>query len=156
MSWKTYEDQIDRGPIHFIAVHWRIGLFVLLLLGMTTCGIAVVTKPFSIVGGTLDSDNVKYNYEWFKSRHESIKSLNVKIKQADATIATLKKDLGPRDKWHREDRVEYSRLNTIALGLKNERSDQAAEYNARSRQINRAIFKGRDTPSEITLEGDVK
>ena len=156
MSWKKYDESMDRGPIHAIAVNWKITLFVLFLIGITTVGIAVVVKPFSIVSGTLDSDNVKANYEWFKTRHESVNALTVQINQTAANVNQFKADAGPRDKWHREDREEYSRLNTILLGLKNERTSQAAEYNARSRMVNRAIFKGTDTPASLSIEGETK
>lgn len=148
-GWDSYDRQMNRGPISAIAVNWRIAIFVLILVGVTTCGVTVVTKPFQVVGNNLDSDNVQYNYEWFKSQHESIKALDVQITQTDAQLKRFMKDAGPRNKWHREDREEYSRLDAILLGLKNERASQAAQYNARSRMVNRAIFKGTDTPSEI-------
>jgi hypothetical protein len=125
MSWESFDKELDRGPVHAIAAWWKLGFFCLILLGLTTCTVAVVTKPFSVVGGTLDSDNVKANYEWFKLRHEAVLALDVQIKTAQATVDQFKADAGPRDKWHREDREEHSRLSTILLGLKNERSSQA-------------------------------
>jgi hypothetical protein len=151
MSWKKFDEQVARGPIHALGAFWKLAICVLVLIGITTCSIAVVSKPFSIVGGLADSENVKYNYEWFKTQHEAVLALDVQIEQARAAGDQFKKDAGPRDKWHREDREESSRLSTILLGLQNARASRAADYNARSRMINRAIFKGTDTPTEIPL-----
>jgi hypothetical protein len=156
MSWKRFNEQIDRGPVIAISVVWKISVFVLILFGITTCTVVVVNKPFSVVGGTLDNDNVKYNYEWFKTRHESILSLEVQIDQAQDQVIELKAELGPRDKWHREDRAEYARLRAVVLGLEAARAQQAADYNARSKMINRSIFKGTDTPVSFALEKEAK
>ena len=156
MSWNKFDKEIDGGPIRAVGAIWKVGIFILILCGITTCSVAVVSKPFSVVSGTLDSDNVKYNYEWFKLRHESVLALNVQIKNSQAAVEQFKADAGPRGKWHREDREEHFRLNTILLGLRNERASEAAEYNAKSRMVNRAIFKGVDTPTEISLEGETK
>ena len=152
MSWDKFGEQLEKGPIHAIGANWKILVFVLILLGITTCGVAVVIKPFSAVSGTLDSDNVKHNYEWFKLRHESVLAIDVQIKQTQATLDQFKAEAGPRDKWHREDREESSRLGAVLLGLKTSRASQAAEYNARSLMVNRAIFKGHDTPTTISVE----
>ena len=116
----------------------------------------LITKPLSILSDTLDRDNVKYNYEWFKQRHEDIDAIDVKIRLAVTDVNQFKEDAGPRKGWKREDRIESSRLRAVSTGLQQQRADLAADYNARSRMVNRAIFKGNDTPERISVEGKTK
>lgn len=152
MSWNEFDRQMNKGPGHAIMLLWRIGILILILVGITTCGVWVVTKPFGVVADTLDSDNVKYNYEWFKNTHESINALESQIKTARRAVVQFKAEAGPRNTWHREDREDYARLNAVLQGLRNQRASVAADYNARSRQVNRAIFKGTDTPTRIPVD----
>ncbi len=149
MSWKKFEEQVDKGPIQAMGAIWKVGLCALILVGITTCGIAVVVKPFGIISDNLNSENVKLNYEWFKQRHEDVKSLDTKIILAEEDVVEFKQEAGPRKEWKRDDRGEAARLRSIATGLKQQRADLVADYNARSRMINRAIFKGTDTPERI-------
>lgn len=156
MSWNKFEREMDAGPTRATLAVWKWMLLVLVLGGITTCGVAFVIKPFQAASDTLDGDNVKYNYEWFKQTHEDVRALDVQIKTAQAAVDQFKIEAGSRDGWHREDREEFARLNAVLQGLKNQRADIAANYNARSRMVNRAIFKGTDTPEQIALEGDAK
>ena len=157
MSWKSLENAADAGPVQlFWWFTWR-GIIGLTLL--TTVGgcLGFVTNPFRqaarVVNKTLDADNMIYNYEWFKQQHESIRAVEDKIVGARAAVATFKGEAGERDTWKREDREEYSRLSSIALGLEQQRADMAATYNARSRMANRSIFKAGDVelPESISL-----
>jgi hypothetical protein len=149
MSWESFEKEIERGPIAAMGAFWKVGICGLILLGLTTCGVLVVTKPFKMGAEVLSTDNIIYNYEWFKQRHEDITAIDRKIELADEDVARFKEDAGPRKDWKREDRTEASRLQSIATGLKQQRADLVADYNARSRMVNRSIFKGTDTPEEI-------
>ena len=54
----------------------------------------------------------------------------------------------------RFDREEYSRQRAILIGLRQQRADLVSEYNARSRMVNRVLFKGNDTPERIAQEGE--
>jgi len=141
MSWDRLEKAGDKGPeALFMWVFWR-----LLAVGIIVGAVGFVFNPFKqagrIINKTIDADNVIYNYEWFKQRHESISALDKKVADAEAAADTFKKEAGPRDTWHREDRIEHSRLAAVALGLTQQRADMAAEYNARGRMANRSIFK---------------
>lgn len=154
MSWKSYEDAANRGPM---ALFFKVLLPVVIVV--IAIGVAgFMLNPFQqagrIINKTIDADNVIYNYEWFKQRHEDIGAIDSKIRGADKGVVVFVENAGQRDTWHREDREEYFRLSSVALGLRQQRADLAAEYNARSRMVNRAIFKTGDTelPESISLE----
>jgi len=156
MKWKSFERELDHGPVRATVVVWRWALFALFLVGVTCAGIWVVAKPFAIVADTLDGDNVKQNYEWFKQRHEDVLAIDRKIQHSERDVKLFKTEAGPRKDWKREDRIEASRLQSISTGLQQQRDDLVADYNARSRMVNRAIFKGNDTPARIArIAGEV-
>lgn len=152
MSWDSWEAAADKGPE---ALAWKLGKWIILFAVIFTV-IGVVAYPFvqgaRIVEKTLDADNVIYNYEWFKTRNQDIVSLNSKIRSADAMVTGFVEMVGPRKDWVREDRIEHSRLMTIAVGLKHQRADLAAEYNAKSQMANRKIFKTGELPERIPID----
>lgn len=144
MSWKSYESAIERGPFSIF-----LKIFLLIIGISIVVGVAgILFNPFKqgarIIEKTIDADNVIYNYEWFKRQHESIGALDNKIKQQQGSLENFKSELGNRNEWDRLDKEEYDRLNTILIGLQQQREDAAAEYNARSRMVNRSIFKTGD------------
>lgn len=47
------------------------------------------------------------------------------------------------------DKEEDSRLSSIADGLRYQREDIEAKYNARSQMLNRKIFKSSDLPYQL-------
>lgn len=154
MSWDKWERAAEKGPG---AIAWKIGLFTLVLLIVISVA-GFVLNPFKQAGRifnkTIDADNVIYNYEWFKQRHEDILATESKIDSAREAVEQFKSDAGPRDSWHREDRTEHSRLTTVVMGLEQRRADLAAEYNARSRMVNRSIFKTGDVelPESVSVD----
>lgn len=152
MTWESAEKHAKRGPIVAILMIVGLGAGVAAMVGV----IGFCTNPLRqagrIVGKTIDADNVIYNYEWFKQRNQDIKALDAKIGGADVAVVAFKSEAGPRSDWHREDREEAARLSVIALGLRQQRSDMAAEYNARSTMDNRAIFQTGELPASILID----
>jgi hypothetical protein len=151
MSWKSWEDAAERGPGAFgWKVFWfAIPVFIVLsvcsgIVGVVGFGLNPFRQAGRIVNKTIDADNVIYNYEWFKQRHEDIGAIDAKIEFSSRAVAQFKEEAGARADWKREDREEHSRLSSVELGLNQQRADLAAEYNARSRMVNRAIFKAGD------------
>ena len=124
-------------------------LFVFIIIGGVSWIIRIASQPGEIVKKTLDADNVLYKYEWFKQTYQDVKAIALKIKNAEAQIAQFKHDAGDRPSWSFEDKNEHNRLNTILLGLRNQREDVVATYNARSKMANRAIFKTGELPEQI-------
>lgn len=149
----NFEERMEKQPYKTgIGLSLKIFFAVLLFV----CVVSVVTfviNPFKqvgrIVNKTIDADNVLYNYEWFKQQYRDIGAVDLKIKQQQDAIDIYVKDLGPRTEWSWDDKQEFSRLNSILVGLRHQRDDMVATYNARANMANRQIFMGSDVPSRI-------
>ena len=102
---------------------------------------APIESAGNIVSKTVDVDNVIYNYEWFKNQYEAYGAITTKINKAEQDFKDFNTQAGPRKEWTFEDKGESARLGSIASGLKYQRADLVAEYNARSKMVNRSIFK---------------
>ena len=134
----------------FWKVFWAL-LFIVIVVGAITWSLGLLSQPAKILEKTFDADNIVQNYEWFKQTYQDIQATDIKIKNANAAVMSYVETLGPRDKWDMMDKTEYSRLNSVVLGLKNYREDLAARYNARSKMVNRAVFKhGDELPETIS------
>lgn len=126
-----------------------LGLFMLSVLGSAMNLITIPWLKFDrqvqmnrdIVTKTYNADNALYNYHWFKERAESIKSTENQIVNAKLQVDSFRESTGPRKDWTFEDKNEDARLNAIVLGLKNHYEEIVAEYNAKSQESDRAIFK---------------
>jgi hypothetical protein len=152
MTWDKWEQAADKGPE---ALLWKYGVTVFVIIVIVSVlGFVLypVVQGARVVEKTLDADNMIYNYEWFKQRNQDIRSIDAKIVASEASVSMFKEDAGPRKEWKREDREEYARLSAVLLGLKQQRADLAAEYNARSQMANRSIFKTDELPSSIPVE----
>lgn len=101
-----------------------------------------VDSADAIIEKTYDADNAIYNYEWFKTQYEKIDANRRQIKNTVDAIAEFKNTYGNNASgWDSATKVEYNRLNTIKNGLVNQDENLVAEYNARSKMANRAIFQ---------------
>jgi hypothetical protein len=147
------------------------GAVVLLVLGLmgtmvvlTVLGTAfnLITIPWlkfdskvnlnrDLVTETYKTENALYNYRWFKDQYEAIQAAKKKISIAEQSLADFEQSAGPRDKWTFEDKTEDARLRSIVQGNKSHYEDLVAEYNSRSKQVDRAIFKDQ-LPIFISLE----
>lgn len=107
-----------------------------------------IDSAAGILKTTLDSDNVIYNYEWFKLTYEQVEAYRQKLATAEQSASQFKEDAGPRTGWDFSDKDEFARLNTTKMGLSNMLKDTIAVYNARAKMMNRSFFKGK-LPSEI-------
>lgn len=142
-------------PVVIVILVAVIGLFSFgAKLFLAPLGLAnkVVDTGAQVVNKTLDADNVIYNYEFFKEQYHDYKAIKVKAERAVSSLERFKADL-PEDRtqWTFEDKNELSRLRSIADGMAYQLQDIVSEYNAKSKMINRKIFKGRDVPAELPL-----
>jgi hypothetical protein len=133
----------------FLAFVLLVSLLLKVVLAPLFVANTVVKSAGKIVTKTLDADNVIYNYEWFKKAYHAIQAVEHQIKNIQQEKKEFKQDAGPRKDWTFEDKTESSRLSATISGLKNHRNSLIAEYNAKSKMINRKIFKGGDLPEEI-------
>jgi hypothetical protein len=130
-----------------------IGVFMLIFFGLGLLARSlgfignVASQPARIISKTLDADNVIYNYEWFKRQHEAIGAVERQIPIAEQQANTARARAARSSSFSAEQ--EDMRAEAILQGLRNQRENYIAEYNARSRMANRNIFKGSDLPERI-------
>lgn len=156
-------NEFNEGYDQYRKHRWSAGFKIIGLIVFITI-ISLVTRaallPFwaahtamntatGVVERVADPDNVLQNYEWFKQTYRDVLAADTKILTAERERSGFVEFAGNRDKWSFEDKTEYARLGSIATGLKNHREDLKAQYNARSKMLNRNIFKGKDVPYEI-------
>ncbi|MDD3434707.1 MAG: hypothetical protein PHD96_02150, partial [Candidatus Pacebacteria bacterium] len=142
---------------------WKIvgaGLLMVFVLWLLAIAVGFISWPFhaisnvqetghGIIDKTINADNAIYNYEWFKRQYENYLAIKAKIGETEAALESFKIEAGPRSQWKFYDTAEFNRLNSVLLGLRQTLNDLVAEYNARSKMVNRSIFKTGDLP--VTL-----
>lgn len=141
---------------------WKIIVLIMVIMAIVIVGRIVlfplwvasraIDSASGVIDRTLDPDNVIQNYEWFKQVYEDVDATDRKIENAKMALSVFVESAGSRGDWSHEDKTEHSRLNTVILGLRNFRTDLVAQYNARSRMVNRAIFKAGDKVLPERLE----
>ena len=113
--------------------------------------LGVISLPFRTARGiaerTLNSDNVLQNYEWFKQTHQDVLAADVQLQNAKLALEDFRAN-NPRP-WDYPTSTEAARLGSIVLGIQNQRQNLVAQYNARSRMLNRSLFKTNDLPEEL-------
>lgn len=116
--------------------------------GVGSWALNLASQPARVVTKTFDADNMIYNYEWFKQQYNDILAMDSKISNAQAQLDGWISGSPERSEWKIQDRQMYGQLNSIVLGLTNQRATMVATYNARAEMANRSIFM-RDVPSHI-------
>jgi len=148
-----YAKGLEENPKRTIRkiIFWIIGMGILIssVFWIADLVLTPVQTAKDVVKKTLNADNVIQNYEWFKQQYNDYLAINTKISDADSAVVKFKREAGERSKWSFEDKNEYSRLTSISDGLKYQRADIAGKYNARSKMLNRDLFKTSDLPAEL-------
>jgi len=108
-----------------------------------------LNTAYDAVSKTINADNAIYNYEWFKQQKEDIEATKNKYNNACISTDAFLEVVGERTDWTFEDKTEFSRLNSIKLGIKNQLEDIIATYNARAKMATRNIFQNTVLPSYI-------
>ena len=122
-----------------------IGLGLLVLVGLPIAGAvlstfsSVVTAPARVINKTLETDNIISNYEWY---HDAYGAWTARVEQVGQFQGFLADETDAAEK--RRLRIELAAIQQACREL-------AERYNANSRKINRAIFKGTSTPAELDL-----
>jgi len=152
-TWESHEQEFLNDPKRKIRkiVLWTIGLGFLVggIFWTVDLFMTPVQTAKDVVKKTLNADNGIQNYEWFKQQYNDYQAINTKITDADTAVVRFKREAGDRSKWTFEDKNESSRLASILDGLKYQRADIAGKYNARSKMLNRELFKTSDLPAEL-------
>lgn len=152
-SAQDYEKGFTENPGRTVRkIIFRI-LGLAFLIGIGFWVFDLITTPAQtakdVIKKTLAADNVLQNYEWFKQQYNDYLAMNDKIAQSDTAVARFVASAGDRKDWTFEDKNEYSRLISISDGFKYTKADIVAKYNARSKMLNRELFKTNDLPEEL-------
>ena len=136
---------------NFLIVVGVISLFIACSALGVMCHVAntAVNSATGVVDKTLDSNNVIYNYEYFKQAKQDVDAVSAKIVDARQAATSFDSQFKTRQEMDREDKQESERLHSVVLGLEQERQDQVAVYNARAQMANRNIFRTNDLPNHI-------
>jgi len=123
------QDELEKA----VGGRWKkvIILFAVLLTVSIIGGFVSGLWPFSSIGGVVKKvtgpEQIIYNYQWFYDQYNAIKAqkANIKILPEGA-----------------QERIGASMVLNNAIG----------EYNSRSKQITRNLWKADDLPYQISLE----
>lgn len=128
-----------------------ICLAVLLTVALTVGGLwhKVAHQGGRIIDKTIDADNVLYTYEWFHQTYQDVLATDRKIVVVEKQLSEFRESHGDPNGWGYAASTEHDRLNGMLGGLRNYREQLRADYNARHRMVNRAIFAGRSLPETI-------
>lgn len=139
-------------------VYWsmpRIAFMIFIfaiLMGGVSFGISIISRPAQVLDQATNPARVIQNYEWFYETWNDVKAMDRQIVTAQNAVNSFRDGLSEdRSEWAREDRNEYNRLNTILMGLQNQRDSVISDYNARASMITRSLFMGSDVPAEIII-----
>lgn len=109
----------------------------------------IVDTGHGVIDATLNADNAIYNYHWFIEQRESIVAVESKIRIAQDSLSAFTSAAGERSTWTFEDKTEAARLQSVKQGLQSQYESMVAEYNARSQEADRAIFKDGFIPAVL-------
>lgn len=136
-------EEFDRKTIR----KWVWGLIGIFLI------LSVVGSAFNwgsaFTRRVFNPNTVVENYEWFHEAVRDAEALNQQVIAALKSRDAYAEMAGPSENWKFDTRTEYSRLNSVVLGLENRRTSLVAEYNARSAMMNRSLFKDRNLPEQL-------
>lgn len=142
------------------------GLFALLVLSLLGMAFGIIGLPFhavnkgietsyGVIDKTFTADNAIYNYRWFIQQKEDIAAMDNKMLIAEKAVLSFETNAGPRKDWTFEDKTEGSRLRAVAQGLRSQNEQMIADYNARSKQADRAIFKDGLIPNVLNASASL-
>lgn len=92
---------------------------------------------------TMNGDNAIANYEYFKQQFEDIQAFREREKRQADDLQKFKSLMGDVQypKWNSDDKTTYQFKSTVLEGTRSALDRMVAEYNARSKMVNRVLFK---------------
>lgn len=123
----------------FVWIGW--GLLALFVIGLGAWAIRIALAPAGVIGRTLQPDNIIQNYELFIDLEHKY---SARLNQIEEFEDYLDGESDPSEK---------ARLRTDLVGMRQICRKLAAQYNANSEKVNRAVFKQRSTlPYTLEVE----
>ena len=122
----------------------KLGLIlIIVVLGYLISAFVFSIFPFNLAKKVINTDKIVSNYEWYYDAYSQIKSYDEQIKESEININNYDKssDL-------------YERKVIELDGMKKVRQNLIAEYNSKSKQITRNLWKSKDLPYQINLKGE--
>lgn len=139
-----YDEKTENLKVGKI-IAYILGIIVVLsILGWIWKSVTRPARTVSdVIEKTLDADNVLYNYEWFKQIVEDIDAMEKKVAITEQSIKDFQElHTKSYDEWTFDDKGEMSRLRTDLRGQKAHFEQLKADFRAKAKMANRAIFKG--------------
>lgn len=95
-----------------------------------------------IVRDEMDADEALQSYRWFRSQYQDIQAQRDQINNSYEADRRFHETYGnDSDTWDRQTKERHSRIQTRITGNQNALEQMVAEYNARSQDATRAVFK---------------
>lgn len=154
---RNYRDEVTGLAREARWTFWRVLWFLLLVivvLGVAGGALTLLSRAGQIIERVTEPDRIIQNYEWFENTYNDALALDRQIKTAKQSVTDFEQAAGPKADWKRADTIEHSRLSSILQGLRNQRDSVVADYNARSRQLTRKLFKGGALPYQLDISND--
>lgn len=153
----SYRDEFKQARRETVWTFWRVlplGVMAFVAIGSISFVLSMLSRPAQVVTRVTDPDRIIQNYEWFEETYNDALALDRQIGNAQSQVSGFIESAGERSDWSREDKTEHSRLNSIVLGLRNQREGVVAEYNAKSNLLTRNLFKGSELPYQLRVQED--
>ena len=113
-----------------------LAVALMVLLSVTSCYVArdAAGAARTISARTLDGDNILANYEWYHATYTDVLAKATVYNNYKRQLATTK------------DQDMQNRMLVEQNGVLSYIQDLCGQYNARSKMVNRALFKDRALP----------
>lgn len=147
------KDAVREGKWTFWRIFWPF-LLLLVAIGVTVWAITMLSRPGQVIEKITEPDKIIQNYEWFEAAYNDALAIDRQIKTSKQTVVDFEKSAGLRSDWKRADTTEHSRLNSVLQGLRYQRDNIISDYNARSNQLTRNLFKGSELPYQLDMTDD--
>lgn len=149
-----YRDEVKAAVRESKWTFWRIFwpfLLLFIVVGIMGWAITMLSRPGQVIKKVTEPDRIIQNYEWFEATYNDALAIDRQIKTAQQSVVDFEASAGDRANWKRADTIEHSRLNSVLQGLRYQRDNIVSDYNARSNQLTRNLFKGSELPYQLDV-----
>jgi hypothetical protein len=133
---------------------------VLIILPLTAAALGWITLPFlkfekkvgaaqGIVNQTYETQYCLSNYHWFLETYQDIQQKQQQVAAFQSQLDSMKQTFGSDPtKWSFTTQQSFNEVQSEMTGVQNAISDETAQYNARTQELDRVACKG--LPLHIT------
>ena len=150
MGYESYRNDVNtfsrEARWTFFSVFFKVFLPISIVLSLVGGAAYWLNKPMAVLDRITNPDAMVANYEWYIQQDRDIHAIDQQIITASQAENDFKTAAGPREKWTHDDREEGARLASITTGLKQQRQQMVADYNAKTDMRTRSWLKGHSLP----------